>query len=261
MQIPFFKYSGTGNDFIIIDDRKQLFPEENEKLVKEMCNRNFGIGSDGLMLLRNHVEFDFEMIFYNPDASRSLCGNGSRCSVHLAKKLGMASESGHFTTTDGVHEYRFAKGGEVEISMKDVSSIQEFLGMKIIDTGSPHLIVWEENIEQFDVLTQGRRWRYHEKFSQDGGINVNFVEEIDTNSLRMRTYERGVEAETLSCGTGVTAAALAKKNTEYGKHQVTVITEGGILSVSFNRIEDGFTDIYLRGPVLRIFEGIYHAGK
>ncbi len=261
MTIPFVKYSGTGNDFILIDDRGHNFPEHNVRLIQAMCDRHFGIGSDGLMLLRDHNECDFEMIFFNPDASQSLCGNGSRCSVHYAKELGLAKDSGTFTTTDGIHEYFIPQTGEVEISMKGVELVQNVKGMDFLNTGSPHLIISEENLDSIDILTEGRKWRYDDSFSKSGGTNVNFIQEIDADTVRVRTYERGVEAETLSCGTGVTAVALAKKKNQNGRHRVSVNTEGGVLSVTFVRNEDGFSEIMLRGPVLKIFEGVYHVGK
>ncbi|MCZ4409876.1 diaminopimelate epimerase [Cryomorphaceae bacterium 1068] len=261
MTIPFVKYSGTGNDFIVVDDRCRNFPEHDTKLIQAMCDRHFGIGSDGLMLLREHDEFDFEMIFFNPDATQSLCGNGSRCSVHFAKELGLASESGTFITTDGVHEYSIPRNDEVEISMHGVGSVQIVKGMDFLNTGSPHLLISKENLDSIDLMKEGRQWRYDDSFADTGGTNVNFIQEIDADTVRVRTYERGVESETLSCGTGVTAVALAKKKNQNGKHQVIVNTEGGVLRVTFVRNENGFSDIMLSGPVLKIFEGVYHVGK
>ncbi len=261
MTIPFVKYSGTGNDFILIDDRTGYFPEHDTKLIQSMCDRHFGIGSDGLMLLREHDESDFEMIFFNPDATQSLCGNGSRCSAHFAKQLGMAGESGIFTTTDGVHEYLISRSDEVEISMNDVGSVQTLKGMDFLNTGSPHLLINKESLDSINLLKEGRLWRYDDIFTETGGTNVNFIQEVDSDTVRVRTYERGVESETLSCGTGVTAVALAKKKSQNGKHRVTVHTQGGVLSVAFVRNENGFSEIKLRGPVLKIFEGVYHVGK
>ncbi|MGB6038152.1 MAG: diaminopimelate epimerase [Cryomorphaceae bacterium] len=261
MQLPFVKYSGTGNDFILIDDRGRNFPEHDSKLITAMCDRHFGIGSDGLMLLREHEECDFELIFFNPDASQSLCGNGSRCSVHFAKELGLARDSGTFTTTDGTHDYFIPQADEVEISMNGVGLVQNIKGMDFLNTGSPHLMIREENLDSIDILSRGRKWRYDDSFAKSGGTNVNFIQEIDADTVRVRTYERGVESETLSCGTGVTAVALAKKQNQNGRHRVTVNTEGGALSVTFVRNEDGFSEIMLRGPVLKIFEGVYHVGK
>lgn len=261
MHIPFVKYSGTGNDFIAIDDRNRSFPENDISLIRAMCDRHFGIGSDGLMLLRDVDECDFEMIFFNPDASKSLCGNGSRCSVHFAEELGMTNGSGTFSTTDGVHEYNIPRRGFVEISMNDVDRAEEVKGMDFINTGSPHLVLFKNNAESIDIEDEGRKWRYDDAFAPSGGTNVNFVQEIDSDTLRMRTYERGVEAETLSCGTGVTAAALVKKKNKPGIHGISVHTRGGILRVTFNNNGNGFSEIKLSGPVLRIFEGVYHVGE
>lgn len=261
MSIPFVKYSGTGNDFVLVDDRNRTFPEQDTSLIQAMCNRHFGIGSDGIMLLRNHPDCDFQMIFFNPDASQSLCGNGSRCAVHYAKELGLTKEEGVFTTTDGGHSYRFNENEEVEISMSDVNSIECFNGMDFVNTGSPHLIINRENLDSIDILDEGRKWRMDQRFAKSGGTNVNFVQEVDSNSLQIRTYERGVEAETLSCGTGVTAAALAKKKGEMGKHLINVQTAGGTLSVKFLNSDIGFSEIKLNGPVMKIFEGVYNVGE
>jgi len=261
MQIPFVKYSGTGNDFILIDDRSRVFPEDDEALIQAMCNRHFGIGSDGLMLLRNQSDCDFEMIFFNPDATKSLCGNGSRCAVHFAKKLGVASDSGVFLTTDGLHDYQFIGTTQVQVSMRNVDKVKEVKGLNFVNTGSPHLIVPVQNLESIDILNEGRKWRLDESFAKSAGTNVNFVREIDSNTIRVRTYERGVESETLSCGTGVTAVALASKKNDFGSHRIAVYTEGGKLNVSFVRNENGFSAITLQGPVLEIFEGVYHAGE
>lgn len=226
-----------------------------------MCDRHFGIGSDGLMLLREHDECDFEMIFFNPDASQSLCGNGSRCAVHFARSMDLANDRGTFTTTDGVHDYEILETGQVQISMLSVGLVEEIGGFDFLDTGSPHLVVGKENLDTMDILKEGRNWRYDERFAKSGGTNVNFVRKVDSNTAQVRTYERGVEGETLSCGTGVTAVALALKKNEIGSHNVTVNTEGGTLSVTFVRNEDGFSDVMLQGPVLKIFEGVYHVGE
>ena len=257
MQISFVKYSGTGNDFILIDDRDRHSQLNDIRVIQAMCDRHFGIGSDGLMLLRDHDTSDFEMIFFNPDGSKSLCGNGSRCSVHFARQLGLAFLEGVFSTTDGEHHYRFVDDHMIEISMADVSIADQVGEMDFINTGSPHLIVPVEDITELDLPNQGKKWRYDERFEENGGTNVNFIKRVDSDSLRIRTYERGVEAETLSCGTGVTAAALSYKKNEIGRHRVEVHTEGGILTVRFEKTERGFSDIKLQGPVLRIFEGIY----
>lgn len=260
MSITFEKYHGAGNDFILIDDRENRFDTENLELVKLMCHRRFGIGSDGLMLIRTHDDTDFEMIFFNPDGSRSLCGNGSRCAVDFARKLGMASVEGKFLTTDGVHQYRFT-GDRVGISMSDVPPAKEMLGGVFFDTGSPHLVIFVEDVQIVDVFTRGRELRHREEFARMGGANVNFVSKRPDGGYDMRTYERGVEAETLSCGTGATAAALAV-STKYGvKDSVELSAPGGRLQVEFGKSPDGFSGIWLLGPTKYVFSGVFHVDR
>ncbi|MEM9052056.1 MAG: diaminopimelate epimerase [Bacteroidota bacterium] len=256
MKVHFHKYSGTGNDFIVIDDRSNQFPE-NDDLIQRMCDRHFGIGSDGLMLIKSHPTLDFEMIFFNPDASKSLCGNGSRCAVHFARELGLATNQGSFLTTDGAHNYQFVEESLVQISMNEVSAVRIIEGHKFLDTGSPHLIVSVDDLQNHDVLGEGQKWRYDNEFKAISGTNVNFIKRISDIEIRIRTYERGVEGETLSCGTGVTAAALA--TAILGHQKKTVHTQGGILFVEFTATEEGFQDIWLTGPVVKIFEGDFNA--
>jgi len=259
MTIPFIKYSGTGNDFILVDDRGLNFPDGDEKLIRTMCDRHFGIGSDGLMLLREHAEGDFQMVFFNPDASQSLCGNGSRCAVHMARDLGLGSEKGRFVTTDGFHEYRASSNDIVSISMHDVSGIELILNHSFINTGSPHLVVEVDDLEKLEVFREGRNLRYDSAFARMGGANINFISKKSEDRVEVRTYERGVEGETLSCGTGVTAVALSMGSE--GKNQIEVSTAGGILNVTFYKEGDLFTDIWLEGPAKRIYSGVYDVGK
>jgi diaminopimelate epimerase len=259
MNIPFVKYSGTGNDFILIDDRLRVFPSDDLELISKMCDRHFGIGSDGLMLIRNHPDADFEMIFFNPDGSKSMCGNGSRCAVHFALSIGAAVEAGSFVTTDGLHEYQIIDKGLIRISMSDVGKVDQQAGHAFLNTGSPHLLVDTDRLDQVDVISDGRSLRNHPDFYALNGCNVNFTKKLDDRSLRIRTYERGVEGETLSCGTGVTAAALAHVKEDYGDFSVQVFAEGGELEVSFTKDESGFKNIFLTGPVSFIFKGEYNA--
>ncbi len=260
MSLGFEKYQGTGNDFVVIDDRQLIFPESNLPLVQKICNRKFGVGSDGLMLVRNHPEADFEMVFFNPDGSRSLCGNGSRCAVHFSRKLGMAAEIGTFTTTDGVHNYKVdPTTGIIAIGMHDVKKHSYAKGYRFIHTGSPHLIVNVDDIDHVDVLHEGVDLRRAAEFEQINGTNVNFVSEIGSGSFRVRTYERGVEAETLSCGTGVTAAAIAMALDGRATDQAEFHTQGGVLQVRFKKAGNNFTDIWLVGPVQHVFSGIFYA--
>lgn len=258
MSIPFEKYQGTGNDFILIDNRNNTFPHGDLKLVKRFCNRKFGVGSDGLMLIENHDTADFKMVFYNPDGSQSLCGNGSRCAVKYAKSLGLAGDRGSFETTDGLHDYK-CDGEDVSVSMQPVNNFDEILGHRFIHTGSPHLMVYTENVAQTDVAEKGSKFRYHPEFREMGGTNVNFVEVLNDGTYKVRTYERGVEAETLSCGTGVTAVALALALDKNAGSTVVVHTRGGELTVLLTKTDNGFTDIWLRGAATHVFSGIFYA--
>lgn len=253
MRIAFEKYQGTGNDFILIDEREEIFPG-NIELVKQLCRRKTGIGSDGLMLIRHSAEADFEMVFYNPDGSESLCGNGSRCAVDFAIALGMTDTSGRFITTDGLHDFRVEKDGEISIGMRDVAKYEEYEDHLFLNTGSPHLIVRQEDIGETDVLTEGRNYRFAERFSP-GGVNVNFVSLSDPGHFRVRTYERGVENETLSCGTGVTAVALAMNVWGHAEDEAIIHTPGGTLKVSFQKNGNNFENIRLKGPVKKVFSG------
>jgi diaminopimelate epimerase len=254
MKIPFFKYQGTGNDFVMIDNRTNLFDKTNIAAIQHLCNRKFGIGSDGLILIENLPNFDFNMVFFNPDGSQSFCGNGSRCAVAFAKFLGIIDNQAYFNSTDGEHEAWISANGDVSLKMHDVKVIEKGDGYYFINTGSPHYIKEETNLKELDVIAVGKEIRYNERFKEEG-TNVNFVK-YNQESLDIRTYERGVEAETLSCGTGVTAAALSwadKFKLSAGK--VDVNAQGGKLSVGFKRNENGFNDIWLIGAATFVFKG------
>lgn len=253
MTIPFEKYQGTGNDFIIIDDRDLFFPESDISLVQHLCDRKFGIGSDGLMLIRNSSE-DFEMIFYNPDGSKSLCGNGSRCAVHYSRKLGLASNSGSFKTTDGRHNYKITDES-IAIQLHDIEGHQTILNHLFIDTGSPHMVIEFSDLDHIDIIEEGRSYRNRKEFSSMGGSNVNFISLNPDQSINVRTYERGVENETLSCGTGVTAVALTIGEKYNLNVPITLHTMGGKLNVSFKMRNSRFTDIWLEGPAEFVFKG------
>lgn len=252
--LSFYKYQGTGNDFVIIDNRSLIFDKEDLNLISRLCDRKFGIGADGLILIENHFEFDFEMIYFNPDGSQSLCGNGSRCAVHFAHKLGIISENTQFKAVDGYHE-AFIKDGLIHLKMGPVKKIG-FLDDSdlFINTGSPHHICFVEDLPLVDVLTEGKKIRYSDLYP-NGGSNVNFVNLHNDNSLSIRTYERGVEAETLSCGTGAVAAALASTTRNF-QSPVKLHTLGGELEVSFKQIDsNNFDEIYLIGPAQLVFTG------
>ncbi len=253
MKITFYKYQGTGNDFIIIDNR-QGFAHFTTHQINFLCNRKFGIGADGLMLLNLLNGYDFEMVYYNADGKEStMCGNGGRCLTQFAKDIGIIKEKYVFMATDGVHEALFEQNGWVALKMKDVSTIATFNNDKIVNTGSPHYVQQVENVSAKNVFADGREIRYSHAFAAEG-INVNFVQPTP-NGITVRTYERGVEDETLSCGTGVTACALVFSN-ENLHQRISIETLGGQLAVEFDKENDQhFTNIYLCGPATFVFKG------
>jgi diaminopimelate epimerase len=257
MQLPFYKYHGNGNDFIISDNRRQNIPFTDQALIKNLCDRNFGIGADGLMLLEEKPGFDFHMRYFNSDGRESsMCGNGGRCIVHYAKEIGLIEDTALFSGIDGRHEAVIGTDGKIRLRMQDVTSLEKDGDACIINTGSPHYVIFADNVDQLDVSGEGRKIRYSKPYSEKG-INVNFVEPL-SDGIRIRTYERGVENETLSCGTGSVAAAICtmirKGN---GRNSVTVQTAGGLLDVSFIQTgESSFTDIWLTGPVKKVFMGV-----
>ncbi len=252
--ITFYKYQGTGNDFVIIDNRSGEL-ELSQKQVALLCDRKFGIGADGLMLLNKLDGYDFAMKYYNADGNEStMCGNGGRCLSQFAKDSGIEKEAYLFLAIDGAHEVVFAQNGWVELKMKDVDGIKKYLSDFVLNTGSPHYIRKVADIKAIDVYTEGRTIRNSADFKAEG-INVNFVA-VNVNGLYVRTFERGVEDETLSCGTGVTAAALALGKTKEGLHEIAIETPGGNLKVKFNALTDGsFDNIWLCGPATFVFKG------
>ncbi len=255
MILPFHKYQGTGNDFVMIDNRSKTF-NALKLPIAEICDRRFGVGADGLIVIENHDELDFHMIYFNSDGSQSFCGNGSRCAVAFAKSLGIIQSETNFLSTDGPHYAQIDSSGEVKLKMHDVLSYENTNGDYVIDTGSPHYIVFVEDVYKVDIVSEAHLVRYNDRFKAEG-INVNFIHPTK-NVLEVRTYERGVEAETLSCGTGVTASALANylHSNNTSTHNVTPVKSmGGELSIEFSRTESGFSNIYLIGPAEKTFEG------
>jgi diaminopimelate epimerase len=256
MKIFFFKYQGAGNDFVIIDNRKNTFDRNDTRLVARLCDRRFGIGSDGLMLLCNSDVSDFEMVYYNSDGnSSSMCGNGGRCIVNFARHLGITKEKAVFVAVDGLHE-AVSCGSTVKLRMNDVNNIEFTEDFYFLDTGSPHYVKFVEGLDLYDVYTEGQAIRNSPRFLANG-TNVNFVER-EPGYLFVRTYERGVEDETLACGTGVTASALvAAMKGLCGKHgSCDVKTPGGKLKVYFKQTSShSFSDIWLEGPAEKVFEG------
>lgn len=254
MRINFHKYQGTGNDFIMIDCTDRPI-ELSVQQISDLCNRRFGIGADGLICIYKHDHLDFEMKYYNSDGSRSFCGNGARCAVAFAHKLGLFDKEVRFEAIDGEHS-AIITDEEVSLKMNDVNQIERDDSSYVIETGSPHYISFVDNIEQQDIVSFGKKIRYSETYKNQG-INVNLVAISKENSIEMLTYERGVEDETLSCGTGATAAALAllHKNQLKSEATVQVKVKGGRLKVKAIPSGDGFKAVYLIGPATYVFNG------
>ncbi len=256
MTIQFYKYEGTGNDFIILDNRGGKYNGIATETVKKLCHRKFGIGADGLMLMNTKEGYDFEMIYFNADGSSStMCGNGGRCMVQFAYDLGIHQYTYTFFAVDSEYVAEIEKNNDIKLKMKDVTEVDYHSGYSLLNTGSPHFVTFASDVENIDVMETGREIRYSKAFAEKG-INVNFVENIDEETISVRTYERGVEDETLSCGTGVTAAALMAAHNPIGFNRVEVKTPGGKLSVEFTKTDDQhFTDIWLCGPAHQVYSG------
>ncbi len=236
----------------MIDNRDQSFNKNDVELISSLCDRRFGIGADGVILIEESIDADFEMVYFNPDGSQSLCGNGSRCAVMFARHLGLIQNETTFLAVDGIHK-AFIADGLVHLLMHDVSSYEMIGNDFLIDTGSPHYLKYVDSTEDVDPILDGRQIRYSDRFSQEG-VNVNFLETVSDNELKIRTYERGVEGETLSCGTGCTAAALSL-GLKTGVEEVRLKAIGGELKVSFKKEKEHFKDIYLIGPAENVFSG------
>lgn len=258
MPFQFYKYHGTGNDFILIDNRNKAV-NVSKKEIAALCHRRFGIGADGLMLLQEKAGFDFQMLYYNADGGEtSMCGNGGRCIVQFAKDLGIIEDKAYFLAIDGTHRATI-DNGKVALGMIPVKNYQQTSDACILDTGSPHYVTYRNSLKDFDVFREGAAVRNSPAYKAEG-INVNFVEQIGANELFVRTFERGVEAETYSCGTGVVAASLA----DYLKHQDSptmrkIKTLGGNLEVHFNYSDKEFDQIILKGPAQFVFKGEWPA--
>lgn len=255
--MKFYKYQGTGNDFILIDNRTNFFDKENVSYIRNLCDRRFGIGADGLILLENDDQTDFKMIYYNADGNiSSMCGNGGRCIVAFAKNLNVFSGNDtHFMAPDGIHYATINPDKTISLKMNDISEIKIEKDFVFLNSGSPHHIMFVNNITDIDVKKQGASIRYSTLYLEKGGTNVNFVEQIDENCFKIRTYERGVEDETLSCGTGATAVAVAMYHTQKtGSESVKILVEGGELYINFEK-KDFYQKIYLTGKATAVFEG------
>ncbi|MCF8237206.1 MAG: diaminopimelate epimerase [Saprospiraceae bacterium] len=257
-QLPFHKYHGTGNDFILIEDPDGLWEYRlSQPLIEALCARHTGIGADGLMLLQRTAGYDFRMVYYNSDGRESsFCGNGSRCLVAFAHSLGWIGKEAWFVASDGDHEARVLDEGLVSVHMKSIARVHPHgLGM-VLDSGSPHYVTYVQDVDAEDLIHRAREIRYAPEFAEEG-INVNLMEEV-ANGLKIRTYERGVENETLSCGTGVTASAIVWAGNQHseGTGKVHVHTRGGELTVNWERGAYGFRNIWLTGPTKAVFTGI-----
>lgn len=253
MNITFKKYQGTGNDFVIISGMSvQIKLSASE--ISHLCNRRFGIGADGLIIVQPAEDFDFEVVYYNADGSQSFCGNGTRCAVHFAHELGVFEKKTRFTAIDGAHEATI-EGDTVALKMADVNTWEVIHSDYVLDTGSPHYIRFVEDLNICDIVEVGRQIRYSDKYKKEG-INVNLAA-VDNNSLSMLTYERGVEDETYSCGTGATAVVIANflKNNHLGAFEKEVSVKGGSLTISGEIGKDKVTSIYLKGPAKFVFDG------
>lgn len=256
MRFRFQKFQGTGNDFVIIDNRDLRFPKDDVALIEKICDRRFGIGADGLMLVEDADGYDFRMVYYNSDGRQStMCGNGGRCISKFTFLNKISDASGQFIAIDGPHDYSINEEGFVKLNMIDVHDIEKVGEDYVMFTGSPHYVRFVSDLFEMDMYNGGRSIRYSERFAKEG-INVNFVEKSD-DVCALRTYERGVEDETYSCGTGTVAAALSiAERFSIAGGPVHLNTKGGPLNVYFEKKDGGYQDIWLEGPATFVFEGV-----
>lgn len=253
--ISFYKYQGAGNDFIMIDNRNDLISKDKEKMAIKLCERRFGLGSDGLIFIEADKDVDFNMNFFNPDGSQSFCGNGSRCAVKFAKYLNaFEGDKTDFKAIDGIHSAELIDGN-VKVSIQNVLSYDKYEDDYYMHTGSPHYMKFYNNVDEEDLILISREIRYSEKF-KPGGTNVNFIQKVNNYTIKIRTYERGVENETYACGTGATACALTQAIVEeIPRGNIKVKAKGGDLSVDFVQDSSGFSDVWLEGPAEFVYKG------
>ncbi len=263
MLVHFSKYHGTGNDFLLIDGRESKFPFSDQSLIQKLCHRRFGVGADGLIVLEKSGKFDFTMKYFNADGREgSMCGNGGRCITAFAHHLGIAGVETRFEGIDGVHYASIQPGGDIRLKLSDVHGIKPLEDGYLLNTGSPHFVKFVSDLKNKVVELEGKEIRHEPRFGEEG-VNVNFVEvNKAANTLFVRTFERGVEAETWSCGTGVTAAAISScYHHKSDKTSYQVSTIGGDLQVSFQAGPDFlFTDVYLSGPASHVYDGTIQTG-
>ncbi len=258
MKLEFYKYQGTGNDFVILDNRQNVFNKTENQFIAKLCDRKFGIGADGLLLLENSENQDFKMVYYNADGNEStMCGNGGRCIVAFANHLKIIENKCVFDAIDGLHKATI-NNHLVNLQMRNVNEVKVFDNHVFLDTGSPHHVTFKEDITKVDVYNEGKKIRNGKPYFKVG-TNVNFVEQINKNTYKVRTYERGVEDETLSCGTGVTAVAIAvHKTNKTNSNCISLETIGGNLEVSFDVNNDNYINIFLKGPTDLVFKGTFN---
>jgi diaminopimelate epimerase len=252
MNLNFYKYEGCGNDFVMIDNRNGNFPTDNTAIIAHLCNRNFGIGGDGIILIENDDNLDFKMLYFNADGSQTFCGNGGRCAVSFANYLGIIKNRTHFNAIDGAH-FAEIKNEMVSLKMTDASAIEVNEQSVFLYTGTQHHVELVEDLNEYPVYKNGKKIRDSYK---EPGTNVNFVQKINNNTFRVRTYEKGVENETLACGTGVTAVAIAMHKTKNTASNLVILpVEGGLLEVSFTEKSGKYENIFLKGPATYVFKG------
>lgn len=256
MQLHFHKFQGTGNDFILIDNRSGFLSELTREFVSKWCNRKFGIGADGMILLNSSTKADFYVDYYNADGSKSFCGNGARCAVAFGRKCGIEKDSYLFEAIDGMHEAELLTDQRVKLKMGNVTDFKAIDDDWFLHTGSPHYVRFTQDLHAENVVDFGRKIRFSDRFSEFG-TNVNLAQ-LSPSGIHVATYERGVEDETLSCGTGVTAVALiwAKLN-GVNQGEQKILTKGGQLSVEWKMESDNFAEVYLIGPAEFVYEGTF----
>ncbi len=254
MTHTFYKYQGTGNDFVMIDNRLGTFDKNDSQLIAHLCSRRTGVGADGLILLETESDYDFKMVYFNADGNEStMCGNGGRCIVAFADFLGIINRDTRFLAIDGPH-LAIIDSEHIELKMQDVSTISSNENYHLLDTGSPHYVALKPDLETIDMNIEGAKIRYSEPFNSNG-VNVNFAEKINEDTFAIRTYERGVEAETLSCGTGATAVAIAMFHSKQTtSNAINLQTQGGVLKVQFEPHHSSFTEVWLCGPAKQVFK-------
>jgi diaminopimelate epimerase len=260
MTTAFSKYHGTGNDFIILDGRNQKFDLKNAAFIKQMCHRRYGIGADGVMVLQSDKNYDFKMVYFNSDGFEgTMCGNGGRCICSFALSLGIINNKTTFIASDGIHEAILEKE-IIHLKMNNVSKITPFDDGLLIDTGSPHFIQITNNPHDVDTEKMGKEIRHQQRFAPKGA-NINFVS-VSENTIQIATFERGVESETLSCGTGSVASAIAfTYNKPNGNYTYNIHAKGGKLSVSLEKEGMLYHNIWLSGPTVKVFDGIIDNDK